>query len=293
MLEPGQRDRILDLLESRGARFANGQLVRLADVADLDITRGYLAYRREWMGSGLRHRLRGRGRRPGHVDFGEPGPRRRASRTSAQRFPQVDLIYGGEYQESNEAIGQHAWPPFPVALLLIYMILATLFRSYLAARHRADFGAALDFAGIVFGVGVFGYNVSFNLLYASVGLAGVVVNDALVLVDFINRARRGGTPLLEAVSQAGSQRLRPVILTTLTTVVALLPMALGIQGSSKSYGPFAAAIAFGLLFAMIGTLFVIPLSYSVLAVNQERAQRLRAKVRAWLADRDGASARID
>jgi len=115
--------------------------------------------------------------------------------------------------------------------------------------------------------------VSFNLLYASVGLAGVVVNDALVLVDFINRGRREGLERMEAIMQAGAQRLRPVILTTLTTVVALLPMALGLQGSSKSYGPFAASIAFGLLFAMFGTLFVVPLSYAGLASLDDRRQR--------------------
>jgi HAE1 family hydrophobic/amphiphilic exporter-1 len=122
-----------------------------------------------------------------------------------------------------------------------------------------------------------------------VGLAGVVVNDALVLVDFINRARRSGMSLEEAVVLAGGQRLRPVVLTTLTTVVALLPMALGIQGSSKTYGPFAASIAFGLLFAMIGTLFVIPLSYSILVLARERMAVLVQRVRPrFPASGDGA-----
>ncbi len=133
----------------------------------------------------------------------------------------------------------------PVAFLMIYMILATLFRSH-AQPIIVLTSVPVDFARILFGVGLLDYNVSFNLLYASVGLAGVVVNDALVLIDFTNRARRVGMPLAKAVIQAGAQRLRPVILTTLTTVVALLPMALGIQGASKSYGPFAASIAFGL-----------------------------------------------
>ena len=79
---------------------------------------------------------------------------------------------------------------------------------------------------------------------------------------------------MDAVIQAGSMRLRPVVLTTMTTVVALLPMAVGLQGSSKSYGPFAASIAFGLLFAMIGTLFVVPLSYVSLDSLNDRRQRL-------------------
>ena len=167
---------------------------------------------------------------------------------------------------------------FPVALLAIYMLLATLFRSYTQPLIVLT-SVPLGFAGIIFGVLIRDYSISFNLLYAAVGLSGVVVNDSLVLVDFINRARRDGMPLLEAVAQAGAQRLRPVILTTMTTVVALLPMAFGLQGSSKSYGPFAAAIAFGLLFAMVGTLFVIPLSYTSFASFEERAKRAFGRAR--------------
>ena len=116
------------------------------------------------------------------------------------RYPQVDLVYGGEYQETNEALA-NTLATFPVALLLIYMLLATLFRSYLQPFIVLT-SVPLGFAGVVFGVGVLDYKVSFSLLYASVGLAGVVVNDALVLVDFINRARRDGMPMLDAVALA-------------------------------------------------------------------------------------------
>ena len=269
LLKPSQRDRILDLLEVE-VRGSEGQLVRLADVAQLNVTRGYLAYRRH------------DGKRAVAV-FADVDDDLATSISvnedlEAQfadirtRFPQVDLVYGGEYQESNESI-ENTLAAFPVALLLIYMLLATLFRSY-TQPFIVLTAVPLGFAGIVFGVMVMGYSVSFNLLYAAVGLAGVVVNDALVLVDFINRARRQGVSTLDAVAQAGAQRLRPVILTTMTTVVALLPMALGLQGSSKSYGPFASAIAFGLLFAMIGTLFVIPLSYAIFTKAEERALRM-------------------
>ena len=273
LLEPAQRDRILDLLEVE-VHAADGQLVRLADVADLEVTRGYLAYRRF------------EGKRAVTV-FADVDDDLATSTSVNQdlearfvdieaRFPQVDIVYGGEYQESNEAIASTV-AAFPVVLLLIYMILSALFRSY-SQPFVVLTSIPLGFAGIVFGVGVFGYTVSFNLFYASVGLAGVVVNDALVLVDFINRARRGGMPIADAVLQGGAQRLRPVVLTTLTTVAALLPMALGLQGASKTYGPFAAAIAFGLLFAMLGTLFVIPLSYSTLAVAEQRFRAMKDRL---------------
>ncbi|MCP4068421.1 MAG: efflux RND transporter permease subunit, partial [Phycisphaeraceae bacterium] len=204
----------LDLLEVE-VRGSEGRLVRLADVADLDVTRGYLAYRRvdakravtvfADVDDDLATSISvNRDLEAKFVDL-------------VERYPAVDLVYGGEYQESNESIA-NTLAAFPVALLAIYMLLATLFRSY-SQPFIVLTSVPLGFAGIVFGVGVMDYKISFNLLYAAVGLAGVVVNDALVLVDFINRARRDGVPMLEAVTQAGVQRLRPVILTTMTTVV--------------------------------------------------------------------------
>jgi HAE1 family hydrophobic/amphiphilic exporter-1 len=274
LLEPGQRDRILDLLEVE-VRSSTGHLIRLADVAELETSTGYLAY----------HRVNGKRAvtvfanvdddLATSVSVGRNLEARFADIRA--RFPQVDIIYGGEYQETNEAMA-NMLAAFPVALLLIYMLLATLFRSYLQPFIVLT-SVPLGFAGIVFGIGALDYKVSFSLLYASVGLTGVVVNDALVLVDFINRARRDGMPMLEAVAQAGARRLRPVILTTMTTVAALLPMAFGLLGSSKSYGPFAAAISFGLLFAMFGTLFVIPLSYATLSKLEDRGRQLFATLR--------------
>jgi HAE1 family hydrophobic/amphiphilic exporter-1 len=284
LLEPRQRDRLLDLLEIE-VRASDGTLLRLGDVADLDVTRGYLAYRRV------------DGKRAVTV-FADVDDDLATSFSVNQdiagrfadirlRFPEVDVFYGGEYEDSNEAM-RGTFAAFPVALLAIYMILAALFRSYLQPAIVIT-SIPLGFAGIVFGVWALDYKVSFQLLYASVGLAGVVVNDALVLVDFVNRARRSGMSLQEAVVLAGGQRLRPVVLTTLTTVVALLPMALGIQGASRTYGPFAASIAFGLLFAMIGTLFVIPLSYSILVLARERVAALVQRHRPrFLASGDGA-----
>jgi len=126
------------------------------------------------------------------------------------------------------------------------------------------------FMGIVLGIALFDYSLSFVLVYATIGLTGVIVNDSLVMVDFINRARREGMSTVEAVRLSGSRRFRPILLTTLTTVTALIPMAIGLQGSSKTYGPFAASISFGLIVAMIGTLFAIPVVYTLLLNGQGR-----------------------
>jgi HAE1 family hydrophobic/amphiphilic exporter-1 len=277
LLEPHQRDGIHDLLEV-DVRSPSGALVKLGDVAQIEVTRGHLAYRRFDAKRAVTV----------FADVDDDLATSVSVNRDVQsefaaietRHPEVDLVFGGEFQESNESMAATA-AVFPVALLLIYMILAALFRSYLQPLIVIT-SIPVGFAGIIFGVGILGYAISFNLMYAMVGLAGVVVNDALVMVDFINRARREGMALSEAIRQAGAQRLRPVVLTTLTTVIALLPMALGIAGESKTYGPFAASIAFGLLFAMIGTLFVVPLSYSTLITGQQAGARL---LQGWRAGR--------
>jgi multidrug efflux pump subunit AcrB len=274
LLDTGYRRNLQDLLEVE-LRAPAGYLLKLRDVADVEVTRGYRSYRR--------YDGRRTVRVTAHVDeqiATSLGVNQRLQAAFADvetRFPEVDVRYGGEFAETGEAFA-NIRRAFPIAFLAIYMILAALFRSYLQPLVVI---AAIPFglAGIVLGVGLLDYKVSFVLMYATIGLSGVVVNDSLVMVDFINRARRGGMPLLEAVRQSGVRRFRPILLTTLTTVVALLPMALGLQGSSKTYGPFAASIVFGLIVAMVGTLFAVPLVYTSLIVSQERAGRLWRRLR--------------
>lgn len=262
------RQDVRSILETQ-VRAPGGYLMKLGDVADLAFARGHQA---------LAH-YDGTRTVTVYADVDEEqvtslsANQALASRFAdlGVRYPEVEVTYGGEFQETAKAFA-NLRAVFPVALLLIYMILAAQFRSYLQPLVVAT-SIPFGLMGVVAGVGMMGYTISFALLYATIGLAGVVVNDALVMVDFINRARGEGMPLVEAVRQSGAQRLRPILLTTLTTVLALMPMALGLAGVSKTYGPFAAALAFGLMVAMVGTLFGIPLFYTSLILVQERLWR--------------------
>jgi HAE1 family hydrophobic/amphiphilic exporter-1 len=250
-------------------RTPGGYLMKLSDVADVEFSRGYRS---------LAH-FDGTRTVTVYADVDEDQAtsvsvnQQLAARLAdlELRYPEVEVTYGGEFQATAEAFADIR-TVFPLALLLVYMILAAQFRSYLQPLVVVT---AIPFGlmGVVAGVGIMGYTISFGLLYATIGLTGVVVNDSLVMVDFINRARASGMPLLEAVRQSGARRLRPILLTTLTTVMALMPMALGLAGVSKNYGPFAAAITFGLMVAMVGTLFIVPLAYTSLIVLQERVHR--------------------
>jgi len=277
LLEERYRGDLSQLLDVE-LPIAAGGFVKLRDVATVEVARSYLAYRRYDQ------------KRTVSVyaqiddDLATAVGVNRLLQTEfadvEMRNPGVELRFGGEFAEASEAFA-NVFRVFPIAFLAIYMILAALFRSYLqplVVTAAIPFG----FVGIVAGVGLLGYEVSFVLFYASIGLTGVVVNDSLVMVDFVNRARREGLSLREAVRQSGARRFRPILLTTMTTVMALLPMALGLQGESRTYGPFAASISFGLFVAMAGTLFAVPLVYTALIEGQERAgaglHRLRARL---------------
>ena len=141
---------------------------------------------------------------------------------------------------------------------------------------------SLSLAGVFFGLLV--CNMPFVVLMTGVGcisLAGVVVNNAIVLIDFINQLRAQGLPVNEAIVEAGITRFRPVMLTAITTVLSLIPMAVGISfdfrhmkwiiggESSQWWGSMAIAIIFGLGFATILTLVVVPTLYSLTASVHE------------------------
>jgi HAE1 family hydrophobic/amphiphilic exporter-1 len=108
------------------------------------------------------------------------------------------------------------------------------------------------------------YPFSLASFIGLVSLTGVVVNDAIVVVDFINQSRGRGLPMQAALLEAGRNRLRPVLLTTITTVGGLLPLMLNLTGGAEFWQPLTGAIVSGLIFATMLTLLVIPVSYSLI-----------------------------
>jgi CzcA family heavy metal efflux pump len=179
------------------------------------------------------------------------------------RFPGFTIEQGGEYektQESFKSLGR----AFLVALLIIYTILGIQFQSFLQPLVIM-LTVPFAFIGVITGLLVNGFPFSLVSLVAVVALAGIVVNDSLVLVDFINKSRAAGTSLYRAIVRSGMVRMRPVIMTSLTTIVGLLPMSLALGGESPVWEPLATSLIWGLFFSTFLTLFVIPVAYSLLA----------------------------
>ncbi len=194
------------------------------------------------------------------------------NRTFSMRFPGYSLDYGGEAEKTAESFGSLI-EAFAVALLLIYMILGAQFGSY-TQPLIIMFTVPFAVIGVIIGLIVTGLDFSLVAGISLVALAGVVVNDAIVLVEFIQNGRKQGLPRREAVVRAGVARVRPILLTTVTTIFGMLPLALGIGGVSPTWQPMAICMIWGLSFATFLTLFVIPCLYSLMDAFTERVRRL-------------------
>jgi HAE1 family hydrophobic/amphiphilic exporter-1 len=149
-----------------------------------------------------------------------------------------------------------------LAVFLVYLVMASTFESLLHPLIVL-LTIPLSLTGVVAGLVATGTTISVIVLIGSVVLAGIVVNNSIVLVDAINRLRRAGWEKREAVVRAGELRLRPILMTTLTTILGLVPMALTWGEGAELRSPLAITVASGLLFSTVLTLVVIPCVYMV------------------------------
>jgi len=176
--------------------------------------------------------------------------------------PRVRYSLEGEAREQRESFTSIGFGVLFV-LFVIYALLAIPFRSYLQpliVMSVIPFGIA----GAMLGHMLMGMSLTIMSIMGMLALGGVVVNDSLVLVDFVNRARGQGTPLEEAVYNSGLSRLRPVLLTSLTTFAGLTPLLLEKSTQAQFLIPMAVSLGFGVLFATVITLLMIPANYLIL-----------------------------
>ena len=178
------------------------------------------------------------------------------------RHPGVSYRLHGEQREQSKVIGGLI-RGFGLAIVMIYALLAIPLRSY---TQPLIIMAVIPF-GLVGAVGghlLMGKNLSMMSIFGVVALAGVVVNASLVMVHYVNTQRERGVPLLDAVSAAGVARFRPIVLTSLTTFAGLTPLLLERSVSAQFLIPMAISLAFGVAFATLVTLFLVPGSYVIL-----------------------------
>lgn len=271
-----QEDQIEDLsdLENLPIRTRNGDLIALKEVADLEIGAGFAK---------IQHRDGKRlisvtGSVTTYVENGEKKTRtpdevtallrgNKSTNTTGVlegfeiRFPGYQIEFGGQAEQQSKT-SNSLYLAFGLALLLVFTILATQFKSAVQPLI-VMFTIPFALIGVIFGLMVTRLPFSMMTMISVVALAGVVVNDALVMVDFVNRERERGVDRWNSLINAGAIRLRPIIMTTVTTIAGFLPIILSNSSATSDYKPMAVSIAFGLAFATVLTLFVIPVLYSL------------------------------
>jgi multidrug efflux pump subunit AcrB len=180
-----------------------------------------------------------------------------------ERYPELRLQIGGEAEESSKAM-TNLITTFLIAFIGIYFLLVLLFNSF-TQPFLVMIAIPFGFVGVILTLAIHNEPLGFLALIGSIGLMGVVVNDSLVLVSHLNEQRKlfPDMPMRELVAMGASNRLRAIVLTTLTTVAGLLPLAYGLGGTSLYMSPMALTLGFGLLFATPVTLILVPCLYMI------------------------------
>lgn len=177
------------------------------------------------------------------------------------RYPGYTLMFGGEYEDTQESMASMV-RAFNITLIMIYVILGGLFRSFIQP-FIVMFSVPFAFIGVVIGFFIMQQPLGMFSTVGIIALAGIVVNDSLILIDFINRRRAEGRGQEESIREAATMRVRPILLTSMTTILGLMPLCLGLFGIDEFLRPMALAIAWGLTFSTVLCLILIPCVYRI------------------------------
>jgi len=185
---------------------------------------------------------------------------------------------GGSAEEMMESF-MYLGIAFVVAMTLTYMVMASQFESFIDP-FIILFTIPLSIIGVAIGLTVTGTTLSVMSLIGIIMLIGIIVNNGIVLVDYTNQLREQGLSLFDAIKQAGEARMRPVVMTALTTILAMFPLALGIGESGENWAPMARSVIGGLVIGTLLTLIVVPIIYATLEIWAQKLSERREKRKA-------------
>lgn len=273
---PESERRSVENLEDLRIRTPQGTEVPFSEVADFEITEGFATITRidrrrvlnittdadkSVADLGLiKKSLRGEADAPGFID------------EVLKDYPGISWSFEGEAREQADIFASLGKMTL-IAMFIIYALLAIPLKSYIQpiiVMIVIPFGLI----GAIGGHAIMGQPMSILSVLGFVALAGVVVNDSLVLVDFINQERAEGRPLREAIEHSGALRFRPILLTSLTTFAGLIPVLFETSLQAQFLIPMAISLSFGVLFATVITLLLVPAFYTILEDIREATLKL-------------------
>ncbi len=190
---------------------------------------------------------------------------------STYELPQgYSIEYGGTYENMQETFFS-LFIALIISILLLYMVMAAQFES-LVHPLTIITTVPLGIIGVLFALFITNLPLSLPAFMGLIILGGIIVNNAIVFVDFVKYLRTKGVNKLDALMQAGNTRLRPILITTLTTIFGMLPMAIGIGEGAESQQPMAVAVIGGLIVGTVLTLIVVPIVYTIFDDISERVK---------------------
>lgn len=184
----------------------------------------------------------------------------------------VQINYDGESREYKQS-GERLWLTFAFALLIVYLVLAAQFESFI---HPLIILATVPLAisGALIGLWIFGASINVFSQIGAIMLIGIACKNGILIVEFANQLRDRGVEFVEAVIEAASIRLRPVLMTSLCTAFGAVPLMLSVGAGAESRQAIGSAVFFGTLFAVALTLFVVPALYALIARNTQSPQHV-------------------
>jgi len=241
-----------------------GRPIMLSTVADVEVARGLNQISRisQQRAAVISANISGR-------DLGSVSEDIKTVLASTEIPPQVTVELGGQNEELLDSY-RNLRLALLLAIFLVYLVMAAQFESFVHP-FIIMFTVPLGAIGVFFTLLLFGKSLSIVVFIGAIMLSGIVVNNGIVLIDYINQRRRRGESTYDAIVEAAKIRLRPILMTTLTTVLGLLPMALATGEGSEIRAPMALTVIGGLIGATILTLLVIPSLYAMVTRTKARA----------------------
>jgi len=188
------------------------------------------------------------------------------------QLPQgYNIDFGGQFEDMMSAFGQ-LLAALVLAIMMVYMVMAAQFESF-SHPFSIMFTMPLAFVGVIWIFLITGTTLSVPTFLGVIMLAGIVVNNGIVLVDYVNQLRRQGLGIIEAAIEGSATRLRPVLITSLTTAGAMVPMAISTKEGGETMAPLALTIIGGLAAATVFTLIVVPVVYTLVDAGSARIAR--------------------
>jgi HAE1 family hydrophobic/amphiphilic exporter-1 len=246
-----------------------GRMVRLSSVADVDLGVGptEIRHRDQERIVKVQGRLLGR-------PLGEVAGDVRKALADLDTPSNVSVDFGGDVEEQGRAFRDLVLL-LTLSIALVYMVMAAQFES-LVDPFIVMFSVPFGFVGVVWGLLISNTTLSLTSFLALIMLMGIVVNNAIILVDYTNTMRKRGMPLTDAVLISGRRRLRPVLMTTLTTIFGMVPLVMMRSSGSEVWRPMGVAMIGGLTVSTLVTLVLVPTIYTIFENRFRRFEEKKA-----------------